>query len=107
YLLLVRALRGRCDAVAAERSRLAREIHDTLAQSFVAVSVRLEVMAQMLRAASGIEPCREQLNQTRTLVREGLEEARRSIWDLRTEGPEAQTLPARLVKLVRETTYHG
>ena len=107
YRLRVRALRGRFDAVAAERNRLAREIHDTLAQSFVAVSVRLEVMAQMLRAPSGIEPCREQLNQTRTLVREGLEEARRSIWDLRTEGPEAQTLPARLARLVRETTSQG
>ena len=107
YRLRVRALRGRFDAVAAERNRMAREIHDTLAQSFVAVSVRLEVMAQMLRTPDSVEPCREQLNQTRTLVREGLEEARRSIWDLRSEGPEAQTLPARLAKLVRETTYQG
>ena len=107
YRLRVRTLRGRFDAVAAERNRLAREIHDTLAQSFVAVSVRLEVMSQMLRVPDGIEPCREQLNQTRTLVREGLEEARRSIWDLRSEGPEAQALPARLARLVRETTSQG
>jgi ligand-binding sensor domain-containing protein/signal transduction histidine kinase len=107
YRLRVRTLRGRFDAVAAERNRLAREIHDTLAQSFVAVSVRLEVMAQMLRTPDGMELCREQLNQTRTLVREGLEEARRSIWDLRSEGPEAQTLPARFARLVRETTARG
>jgi len=107
YRVRVRALRGRFDAVAAERNRLAREIHDTLAQSFVAVSMRLEVMAQMLRTPDGVEPCREQLNQTRTLVRNGLDEARRSIWDLRSEGPEAQTLPARLARLVRETTSEG
>jgi len=107
YRLRVRTLRGRFDAVAAERNRLAREIHDTLAQSFVAVSMRLETMAQMLRASSGIQSCREQLDQTRTLVREGLEEARRSIWDLRSEGPEAQSLPARLARLVRETTDQG
>jgi len=104
YRLRVRTLKGRFDAVAAERNRLAREIHDTLAQSFVAVSMRLEVMAQMLRTSDNVEPCRQQLDQTRTLVREGLEEARRSIWDLRSEGPEAQTLPARLARLVRKTT---
>jgi signal transduction histidine kinase len=107
YRLRVRALRSRFDAVAAERNRLAREIHDTLAQSFVAVSMRLEVMSQMLRASSDVEPCRQQLDQTRTLVREGLEEARRSIWDLRSDGPESQTLPARLARLVRETTSQG
>ena len=103
YRLRVRTLRGRFDAVSAERNRLAREIHDTLAQSFVAVSMRLEVMAQLLRSSENVEPCRQQLDQTRTLVREGLEEARRSIWDLRSEGPEAQSLPARLVRLVRTT----
>jgi ligand-binding sensor domain-containing protein/signal transduction histidine kinase len=103
YMLRVRTLQSRFDAVAAERSRLAREIHDTLAQSFVAVSVRLEVMSQMLRASGGVEGCREQLNQTRALVRESLAEARRSIWDLRSEGTDAQSLPARLGGLVRET----
>lgn len=103
YILRVRTLQGRFDAVAAERNRLAREIHDTLAQSFVAVSVRLEVMSQMLRSAAGVERCREQLDQTRALVRESLAEARRSIWDLRSDGADAQSLPARLGGLVRET----
>jgi len=102
YRLRVRALRSRFEAVTAERNRLAREIHDTLAQSFVAVSVRLEVMSQMLRNG-GVEKAREQLDQTRMLVRESLNEARRSIWDLRTEGADAQSLPARLARLVRET----
>jgi ligand-binding sensor domain-containing protein/signal transduction histidine kinase len=102
YMLRVRTLQGRFDAVAAERNRLAREIHDTLAQSFVAVSVSLEVMSQMLRPRAGAEACREQLDRTRALVREGLEEARRSIWDLRSEGVDAQSLPARLARLVRE-----
>ena len=107
YGLRVRTLQRGFDAVAAERSRLAREIHDTLAQSFVAVSVRLEIMSQMLRKTEGVSGAREQLDQTRTLVRESLEEARRSIWDLRTEGTEAQALPARLARLVRETTQRG
>jgi signal transduction histidine kinase len=32
-------------AVLGERARIAREIHDTLAQGFVAVSVQLELIA--------------------------------------------------------------
>jgi signal transduction histidine kinase/ligand-binding sensor domain-containing protein len=102
YILRVRTLQIRFDAVAAERNRLAREIHDTLAQSFVAVSVGLEVMSQMLRTTAGTEACREQLDRTRALAREGLQEARRSIWDLRSEGVDAQSLPAKLARLVRE-----
>jgi signal transduction histidine kinase/ligand-binding sensor domain-containing protein len=103
YQLRVRTLQSKFAAVSAERSRLAREIHDTLAQSFVAVSVRLELMAQMLRSSDGVESCREQLNQTRSLVRDSLAEARRSIWDLRSEGVGARSLPARLATLVQET----
>jgi ligand-binding sensor domain-containing protein len=103
YILRVRTLQSRFNAVAAERNRLAREIHDTLAQSFVAVSVRLEVMSQMLRSTAGVERCRAQLDQTRTLVRESLDEARRSIWDLRSDGADGQSLPARLGGLVRGT----
>ena len=53
--------------------------------------------------ASGAEGAREQLDQTRVLVRESLDEARRSIWDLRAEGADAQSLPSRLARLVRET----
>ncbi|CAN5575768.1 hypothetical protein BH10ACI4_BH10ACI4_20810 [soil metagenome] len=52
YRLRVRALQSRFAAVGAERNRIAREIHDTLAQGFVAVSVRLEIMAQLLRKQS-------------------------------------------------------
>jgi hypothetical protein len=36
-------------AVLGERSRIAREIHDTLAQGYVGVSVQLEVLAELLR----------------------------------------------------------
>jgi signal transduction histidine kinase/ligand-binding sensor domain-containing protein len=104
YAMRVRTLRGRFNLVSAERNRIAREIHDTLAQSFVAVSMRLEVMGQLLKSNDGVERCREQLNQTRALVRESLAEARRSIWDLRSEGAEAQALPARLARVVQDAT---
>ena len=40
-------------AVLGERARIAREIHDTLAQGFVAVSVHLELVAQLMRNSGG------------------------------------------------------
>jgi hypothetical protein len=40
----------RLQAVMAERTRLAREIHDTLAQAFVATSVQLECLEEALEA---------------------------------------------------------
>jgi signal transduction histidine kinase len=106
YWLRVKTLQNRFKAVAAERSRLAREIHDTLAQGFVAVSVRLEMMTQLLRKQS-VEACREQLDQTRGLVRDSLAEARRSIWDLRAEGADSMSLPARLARSVQQAVTSG
>ena len=81
-------------AVLAERGRLAREIHDTLAQGFVGISVQLELVARLL--AGSREAALQQLDQARALVRASLAEARTSIWDLRSETAGADDLPARL-----------
>ncbi len=102
YRLRVRAIRSQFDAILAERNRIAREIHDTLAQGFVGVSVQLELTAHLLAKSSVLE-AREQVNRTRDLVRDGLADARRSIWDLRATGAQA-TLPARLTRLVEQSS---
>ena len=99
YRLRVRRLRSQFDAVLAERNRMAREIHDTLAQSFVGVSVQLELTAQLL---AQIAAAHQQIDRTRTYVREGLAEARRSIWDLRAITAQ-DTLPTRLTRLAEQT----
>jgi signal transduction histidine kinase/ligand-binding sensor domain-containing protein len=101
YRLRLRRLRSQFDAVLAERNRMAREIHDTLAQSFVGVSVQLELTAQLL-AQSQLSAAHEQIDRTRSYVREGLAEARRSIWDLRAI-TATDTLPTRLTRLVEQT----
>ncbi len=106
YRLWLKSLQSRFDAVSAERNRIAREIHDTLAQGFVAVSVRLEIMSQLLRKPA-VEACREQLDQTREMVRDSLAEARRSIWDLRAEGTDSMTLPARLARIMQQKLTGG
>ncbi len=86
-------------AVLGERSRIAREIHDTLAQGYVGISVRLEVLAGLLRA-NKLEDAAKHLDQTRAYVREGLADARQSIWALRTQDASEVTLPVKMRRIV-------
>jgi ligand-binding sensor domain-containing protein/two-component sensor histidine kinase len=102
YRLRVHAIRSQFDVILAERTRIAREIHDTLAQDFVGVSVQLELTAHLLSQSHVLEAS-EQVDRTRSLVREGLADARRSIWDLRSTGTQA-TLPTRLTRLLEQSS---
>ena len=101
YYWRVRSVEAGYRAVLDERSRIAREIHDTLAQGYVAVTVQLELAERLLASssASAISATRDQLRATRQLVRESLEEARSSIWNLRAHA-DAATLPAQLSETV-------
>lgn len=69
-------------ARAEERARIAREIHDTLAQDLTAIALHIEGgMNQLERDPAR---ARERLEQALALSRASLEEARRSVLDLRT-----------------------
>jgi signal transduction histidine kinase len=72
---------GREMAVLEERARLAREIHDTLAQQLTGIVIQLEA-AQALVSR---DPDRSlpALASAQELARSALAEARRSVWDLR------------------------
>ncbi len=94
YRLRVRAVEQRFSAVLGERNRIAREIHDTLAQDIVAIGVQLELASRLL--SSSAEAARSQLNATRALVKSSLAEARSSIWNLRSATAGSLDLPARL-----------
>jgi ligand-binding sensor domain-containing protein/signal transduction histidine kinase len=87
-------------AVLGERTRIAREIHDTLAQGFVAVSVHLELVAQLMR--NSVDAAREQLDRAQALVRSSLDDARTSIWELRSQGAEREDLAARILRTAEE-----
>jgi ligand-binding sensor domain-containing protein len=95
----LRAAKREFGAVLGERSRIAREIHDTLAQGYVGISVQLEMLAELLRQRK-VEAAAERLDQTREYVREGLADARQSIWALRTQDVGETTLPVRIRRLV-------
>lgn len=84
-------------AVAAERSRLARELHDTVAQSLVALVLRLERMG---------EPRRE-VAEARLLARRALEDARRAIWGLRPALLEALPFHEALAREVEHVADEG
>ncbi len=79
-------LQAQFEAVLAERSRLSREIHDTLAQDFAGISLQLESAAETLQADPS--SARRHVDRARSLAHDGLAEARRSVWDLRPESLE-------------------
>jgi signal transduction histidine kinase/ligand-binding sensor domain-containing protein len=107
--LAIRLLAGRrvrraereFSAVSAERSRIAREIHDTLAQGYVGISLQLEILGELLRH-NRADAASKHLALTQNFVREGLADARQSIWALRSQDAEEQTLPTRLRRLVEQ-----
>jgi ligand-binding sensor domain-containing protein len=72
--LRLRRAEGEFRAVLGERNRIAREIHDTLAQGYVGISVQLEVLAELLRLKKP-EEASKHLDLTRSYVREGMTEA--------------------------------
>jgi len=104
--LRLRRAEGEFRAVLGERIRIAREIHDTLAQGYVGISVQLEVLAELLRMNKP-EAAANHLDTTRSYVREGLADARQSIWALRSQDSEETTLPVRMRRMVEAAGGNG
>ncbi len=82
-----------------ERNRLAREIHDTLAQGLTAIAMNLENVDDLL--ADGRDPAaaRATVRSALQLTRGTLEEARRSVQDLRASPLEDRSLTEALHEL--------
>jgi two-component system, NarL family, sensor kinase len=81
-----------------ERNRLAREIHDTLAQGLTATALQLESADALLDAGS--EGAHEPLRRALSLTRSNLDEARRSVLDLRAAPLEGRPLSEALSALI-------
>jgi signal transduction histidine kinase/ligand-binding sensor domain-containing protein len=94
WQLRLRQIRYRFSLVLEERARLAREIHDTLAQGFVGISSQLDAVAMCLPDETS--PVRKYLDMARRMARHSLTEARRSVMDLRAAALEGQDLAAAL-----------
>jgi two-component system NarL family sensor kinase len=85
-----------------ERNRLAREIHDTIAQDFTAIAFQLEAADALLFQQVEPERVRKNVAAALDLARKGLEEARRSVFDLRAAPLEGRTLREALTALTAE-----
>lgn len=101
--------RSRELAVMEERNRLAREIHDTLAQGLTGIILQLEAADQLFEASP--EKARARIRKAAELARHNLQEARRSVWNLRPGPLEQQSLGEALDgevrRLVEETGIEG
>lgn len=102
YALRLRQVRERYGAVLQERNRIAREIHDNLAQEILGISVQLEIVARTM--ASAPDAARKHLDRARALVRSSVAEARRYVWDLRSQSLDERDLPAALAEMTRRLT---
>src|SRR5436309_1083782 len=90
-------------AVIAERNRMARDIHDTLAQGFTGVIVQLEAAADA--TSKGLmKEADEHLSRAGDLARESLKEARRSVRAIRPLALENKDLCEALNNLIRKMT---
>ena len=103
YRLRVRrvasAIRARFDATLAERTRIARELHDTLLQEFIGITLHLQGVRRMLPvhpndAATALSNVLSRADTT-------LVEARNMVTDMRTGGTERQDLADALTEAAR------
>ena len=85
-----------------ERGRIAREIHDTLAQDLTAIALHVEgALTQLDRDPAR---ARQRLERALATARDGLEEARRSVLDLRSVSLAGKPLAEALGALGRAFT---
>jgi signal transduction histidine kinase len=82
WQIRLRKVRKQFALLLGERARIGREIHDTLLQGLVGVSLQCDSIAADLEADAGIR--RDQFVRMRKQVQEYIREAHDAIWDLRS-----------------------
>jgi PAS domain S-box-containing protein len=97
------AEQSRQAAILEERNRMARDIHDTLAQGFTGVIVQLEAAEDAI-GCSRRKEANEHLQRAAQLARSSLSEARRSVHALRPEALQAGNFWDALQGIVKNTT---
>ena len=90
-----------------ERNRLAREIHDTLAQGLAGIALQLETADVLLESGQEPQKISNAIQQALQLARANLEEARRSVLDLRAAPREGRTLAQALKALAHDAGAKG
>ncbi|GAC1639554.1 MAG: GAF domain-containing sensor histidine kinase [Herpetosiphon sp.] len=86
-----------------ERNRLARELHDTLAQGLTAALLQLEAADALLESNVERAGIQSAIQRAILLTRANVEETRRSVLDLRAAPLEGRTLAEALERLTTVT----
>lgn len=89
YQFRVRQVRARFEAVLNERSRLAREMHDTVIQGCTSVSALLEAVSMEKQEGHSRS---DLMDFARSQIRNTIFEARDAIWNLRQPDQSAESL---------------
>ncbi len=97
------AEQGRRAAVFEERNRMARDIHDTLAQGFTGVIVQLEAAEDAVSCGYRKE-ADDHLHRASELARRSLSEARRSVHALRPQALQEHNFWDALKGIIKNTT---
>src|SRR3982074_2495073 len=97
------AEQGQRAAVFEERNRMARDIHDTLAQGFTGVIVQLEAAEDAISCGYRKE-ADNHLHRAGELARRSLSEARRSVRALRPQALEEDDFWQALKRIIKKTT---
>jgi signal transduction histidine kinase len=105
YMLYLHAKHLRLQAIVDERERIAHDMHDTLAQSFVGIGFQLQAISNSL--PENLTGINQQLDLACDLVRHSHEEARRSLLTLRREFLESETLHSALNAFACRMVEHG
>jgi len=104
YELRIRRLRAgigqRYDLIVAERSRIARELHDTLIQGFSGITMELQALVGKLRSAEERGKLQEIVQEAATCLRE----TRRSVAGLRSAPEPDSGLAGSIAQAARQIT---
>ena len=84
-----------------ERNRLAREIHDTLGHTLTGISAGIDACIAMIEIAP--DKTKSRLEVISGVTREGIQEIRRSVSQLRPDALERLSLESAIQKLVKDT----
>ena len=101
YQYRVRQVRIRFEAVLGERSRLAREMHDTVIQGCTGASALLEALAMK---AENDTPNAGLMDVARQQLRTTIDEARDAIWNLRQSGSNTAELGEKLTNMAAKAS---
>jgi len=85
--------------IAEERTRIGRELHDTLEQHLTGVSMQIETASAVLPDSAS--QAREALETASAMLSHSRQEARRSVWELKTSVLETEGLDGALRELTK------